>query len=110
MNWTALGEGVTDTLQALTLVLMLVSLGLVLKAVHRLSHAVSLLAASRMTESLAQQTAHVERETRDQRRRLRFKRQTRVATARLEADPAALRDYRDEAQQLAEIDTEPNDE
>lgn len=35
-----------------------------------------------------------------------FEHQTRAAMARLKADPAALQEYRDEAQQLAEVDVQ----
>lgn len=39
-------------------------------------------------------------------RKVLFEHQTRAAIARLEADPEALQDYRYEAQQLAENDTD----
>jgi len=64
VNWTALGESIGEMLQSFTLIVIVLTLVILSAAVHRLSHAVSLLAASRMTEALAQQTVHIEREVR----------------------------------------------
>lgn len=52
----------SDVLQGVTLIIVVITLGVLGKAVARLSHAVHLLACARMTDQLTQQVITLERE------------------------------------------------
>lgn len=52
----------TDATQTLTIVIVIATVAILGRAVHRLSHAVHLLASARMTDSLARQSTAETRE------------------------------------------------